>query len=149
MEEYIRFEIEDFGILFQYPEWWEYRLESKDTHLFWDEYLGSFRVTPSRVKQAGFSLPSFLQAEVSSQPGASIRRLGKHDYVCYQRDIPKADGGQTRQHYYIGGHEQILLACSFAYDMALLEDEFSAEGIDAGLEEVDILLELLSYGEED
>ena len=149
MEEYIRFEIEEFGILLQYPEWWEYKLESKDTHLFWDEYLGSLRITPSRVKQAGFSLPNFLQSEIDAHHGATLRRLGPHDYVCYQQDSTNSDGGKTRLHYYIGGHDKILLTCSFAYDMALLEDAFSADGIDAGLEEVDILLVLLSYGEED
>lgn len=149
MEEYIGLEIEDFGIYVRYPEWWRLRLEDDGTYLFWDEYVGSFRLTPIHAQQPAFSLKNYLDDETKSHAGCKLRKIGQRQFACYQVDRPQPDGHVTRTHFYTGGQERTILACSFAYDSALLADEFSAEGVAAALEEVEILLEGLSFGEDD
>lgn len=149
MGEYISFEIEDLGIFFRYPEWWEHRVEENGTYLFWDEYVGSFRITPTRSKQAGFSLTNYLEQALTTHPSAKKRKIGKREFVCSQQDNPDGKGGTTRLHVYTGGEDKVFLVCSFAYNTRLLEDEFSQEGVEAALEEVEILLEGLRFGEED
>ncbi len=148
MEEYIGLEIEEFGIYLQYPEWWQHRVEEDGTHLFWDEYVGSFRMTGTRHKAAGFDVADFLVKILANDKTAGRRTIGKREFICSMQDNPKTDG-VTRLHLYVCGHEKMVLTCSFAYDLALLDDEFSREGVEAALQEVEILLELLRFGEEE
>jgi Domain of unknown function (DUF3805) len=149
MEEYNSFEIEDCEIFFQYPEWWEHRLEENNTYLFWDEYVGSFRITPLRLKKGGPNLQQFLADRRASTTDAESKTIGRHSFVVSQQDDNQADGGATRLHYYIGGHGSVAIVCSYAYGLALLEDEFNREAVEAGLEEVEILLEGLRFGDEE
>jgi Domain of unknown function (DUF3805) len=149
MEEYIKFEIEDFGILFQYPEWWEHRIENRDTYLFWDEYVGSFRITPIRLKKGGPNLAQFLADEQAKVVGSKPKKIGKHTYITYEKDSTTEAGEHTHLHWYFGGYGDVVIACSYAYGHALLEDDFDREAVEAGLEEVEILLEGISFGEED
>jgi Domain of unknown function (DUF3805) len=149
MGEYIGFEIEDLEIFFQYPEWWEQRVENDETYLFWDEYVGSFRLTPIRLKKGGPNLAQFLVDHKAATTGAQSKILGRHSYVVSQSDTTDADGTQTRLHTYVGGCDSVAIVCSYAYGLELLEDEFDRDAVEAGLEEVEILLEGLRYGDED
>jgi Domain of unknown function (DUF3805) len=149
MEEYIKFEIEDFGILFQYPEWWEHRVENRDTYLFWDEYVGSFRITPMRLKRGGPNLAQFLTEEQAKVAGSLTKQLGKHAYVYYESESVSETGDKTCMHYFLGGFGDVAILCSYAYSHTLLQDDFNREAAEAGLEEVEILLEGISFGEED
>jgi hypothetical protein len=149
MGEYIGFEIEDLGIFFQYPEWWEHRVENDDTYLFWDEYVGSFRLTPTRLKKGGPNLLQLLADHTAATEGTQPKKLGRHSYLVSQRDTTGADGSHTRLHTYVGGHVSVAIICTYAYRLALLEDEFDRDAVAAALEEVEILLEGLRYGDED
>lgn len=149
MEEYIKFEIEDFGIFFQYPEWWEHKLEKEDTYLFWDEYVGSFRITPIRLKKGGPNLAQFLAEEQAKHPDGKMKRIGRYEFVTRQQDDPQSGGSTTRVHYYVGGYGDTVLLCSYAYALELLDDEFDRDAVEAGIEEAEILIEGLNFGEED
>lgn len=149
MEEYIGLEIEDFGIYLRFPEWWQHRLEEDGTYLFWDEYVGSFRITPILQKEAKFLMKIYLNDLLESNVGSKLEQMGRLHFVQYKVDNQQSDGHVTRSHFYIGGKDRVLLVCSFAYDIALLEDEFNADGVAAALDEVEILLEGLSFGDDD
>jgi hypothetical protein len=149
MEEYINLEIEDFGIYLTYPEWWFHRMEEKNTYLFWDEYVGSFRLTPIVIKVKGYDWEGFFAEELSRHANATLRKIGACQYVCYQEDIQNGEDSGTRQHFFLGGKDKLMLSMSYAYPLDLLEDEISGDAVLAGLEEVDMLISGMRIGEEE
>lgn len=144
-EEYERHVISKFGLELCAPTWWLNRKEENDTYLFWDEYTGSFRLTPI-VFGAGADLRKELD-NVAAKEAASHperRKFGDREHVCYVQDNPKVEGGVTRSHFFVSEFNGMLLVCSFAYDRELLEDEFSADQVDAALEEVHLILDSIA-----
>lgn len=148
MEDHVKETIQEFGIEFVRPEWWQFKIEDKapecPTYLFWDEYTGSLRVTPSRVGN-GFDLDTFLERRFQDAVGSGHvpewREFNGRKTVCYVDDNPSS---KTRIHFYIGGHDDILVACSFAYDSSSLDDELYADEVDGALEEVIATLNSMS-----
>jgi hypothetical protein len=148
MEEYEQFGIYKFGIELSYPAWWERKVESNDTYLFWDEYTGSFRITPLKMELPGFQLDTYLKSveEKEKQHQPQWRAVGERKFLCYLTNTQKPDGGTTQSRYYISGEGNLVIVCSFAYDQSLLDDEFTADQLDAALEEVDLILESIQFG---
>jgi len=62
-------------------------------------------------------------------------------FVCWQQDNAKTG---TRSHFYITAHEDRIVSCSFAYDLSLLDDEFSALELEDAMEDADRVLESLT-----
>ena len=145
MKDYIKYEISTFKIQFQYPEWWDDKIEYDDTYLFWDEYTGSFRITPTTIDSPTFSLDQFLQNrfEEYAEKNPTWRTYNNRKYLYYE-DFSKENDGSTKLHFYISGQKNILLTCSFAYTKELLEDEYSKDEVEVALEEVDNILNSLT-----
>ena len=144
-EEYERHVISKFGLELCAPTWWLNRREENDTYLFWDEYTGSFRLTPIAFA-SGTDLNKELD-QVEAKEAASNperKKFGDRAHVCYIQENPKPEGGITRSHFYFSTLNGLLLVCSFSYDKELLEDEFSADQVDAALEEVDLILDSIA-----
>ncbi len=145
MEGYIKYEIPTFRIQFQYPEWWDDKIEDNDSYLFWDEYTGSFRVTPSTIDSPTFSVDQFLQNRFQecAKKNPRWRTYNNRKYLYYE-DFSKDYNGSTILHFYISGQKNILLTCTFAYAKELLEDEYSRDEVEGALEEVDNVLDSLT-----
>ncbi len=144
MENYIKYEIPSFKIQFEYPEWWDEKIEYDNTYLFWDEFTGSFRITPNKFDSQNFSIDQFLQNKFNEyiESSPTWRIYNKRKYLYFE-NISKKDNGLTKLHFYISGYENILITCSFAYDKELLEDENSNDEVAGALEEVDNILNSL------
>jgi hypothetical protein len=137
-ERYVVEEIPEFGVSFERPDFWEFRHERRkdgDTYVYWDEYTGTLRITPSRPAGTRFVADEFLERhfEEVRERKPVWRTFGGRRFVCYVEDKPETD---TRLHYFIGAYDQTLLVCSFAYALEPLEDEFYADEVAGALEDV-------------
>lgn len=141
MEDHNRFEIPDFKIQFQYPGWWRNKIENDNTCLFWDEYTGSFRITPLKIEMQALTLQQFLDKKFIEYAHKNPVWKSYSNRSCiYYEEIINKNKGHSKVHSYILGHTDILFICSFASDPELLNDEYPADEIEAALEEVDNLL---------
>jgi hypothetical protein len=110
--------------------------------------VGSLRITPMLLRKSGKNLTQMCDEELAMQPNASRKQIGSRIWVVSQKDSV-TNGSTTRSHAYLGGDGDCMLICTYAYDLALLEDDFGGEAVEAGLEEVEILLEGMRFGEEE
>ena len=145
MTDYIKYNISSFKIHFQYPEWWDDKIEHGDTYLFWDKYTGSFRITPTTIYSQNFSIDQFLQSKFKeyAEKNPTWKIYNNRKYLYYE-DYSKVNQGLNKLHFYITGQENILLTCSFAYNKELLEDKYSKDEVEGALEEVDNILNSLT-----
>jgi hypothetical protein len=147
-DECVAEQVPEFGLRFSRPGWWQFRLEDKEepaTYLYWDEYTGSLRITVWREARPGFSgadyLHRVLYEEREGGHAPEWRLIQGRRFVCWQQDNAKEG---TRIHFYITAHEDRIVTCSFAYDLSLLDDEFSADELKGAMEDVDRVLESLT-----
>ena len=134
-----------FAIRFRYPVWWQKRVEHDDgreTYVFWDVETGTLRMTPWRHDAASFDIDAFLQNRHDERDDAEWRAYNNRRTLCYEED----GSDDTRLHWYISGHENTILACSFCYLRELLDDEDAAEAVADSLKEVDAILDSLTIG---
>ena len=145
MESYIKYKIPTFDIQFQYPDWWLHKIEDDDTYLFWDEYTGSFRITPSIINLQIFSLDQFLENKFQEyfEKNPIWKTYNNRKYLYYE-DLTKETNDITKLHFYISGQKNTLLICSFAYNNELLKDIYSRDEVEEALMEVDNILNSLT-----
>ena len=145
MEDYIKYEIPAFNIKFQYPEWWEDKIEHENTYLFWDEYTGSFRITPISITSQGFDPEQFLENrfQENAKSNPEWKTYNGRKFLYYET-LSEKDGDITKLHFYLSGKGNTLITCSFAYGNELLEDEYSNDEVEGALEEVENLLHSLT-----
>ena len=124
MIEYERFQIEEFNIHFEYPSNWKSESEERSTYLFFDEYLGSFRITLIIMESENFNFISFLnkQFEDNLQFDPKWELFNDRIFVCYAQ-LSHDIADNSKLHYYISGENNMLLLCSFAYDRELINSE--------------------------
>jgi hypothetical protein len=139
-EDYVAEQVPEFGLRFSRPGWWQFRLEDEEepaTYLYWDEYTGSLRITPSRVARPSFGAADFLVRTFDAE-----RERGHAPEWRFLQGRRFVTG--TRSHFYITAHEDRIVTCSFAYALSLLDDEFSADELEGAMEDADRVLESLT-----
>lgn len=139
-EELVVERIEPFGITFSRPAFWDFRLEHEATYLYWDQDGGSMRVTPIRLRT---DIERYL-AHVFETEGAhdpAWRSLEGHKGVAWISD------GESRNHFYVTGRNDLVIVCSFAYDPVLYaeDDDFYGPAVDAGLEHFESVLASMRF----
>jgi hypothetical protein len=141
MEDYVSFTIPEFNIKFKYPEWWDHKVEHSDTYLFWDEYVGSFRITPKVISKPDFNQEQFLQEtfEEYAKYSPIWKTYNNRKFIYYEK-FSKYNDNPVKNHFYITTEKNILLICSFGCDPILLEDEDSKDELECAIEDVDALL---------
>ncbi|MGZ4034789.1 MAG: DUF3805 domain-containing protein [Bacteroidia bacterium] len=145
MEDYIKYEIPAFNIKFQYPEWWDDKIEHENTYLFWDEYTGSFRITPATINLPNFNLEQFLENRFRENANANAEwKIYNGRKFLYYETLSHSGDESTKLHFYISGNGNTLITCSFAYDNELLSDEYSNDEVEGALEEVENILQSLT-----
>lgn len=104
------------GISFFYPSYWQSEVEEDGTFLFYDEELGSFRVTVVFIKNSDFSIQSYLEEEFNDniQHSPTWEKIGSLMFLKYKSDAEFED--DTVIHYYVTGCGNLVLYCSYAYD---------------------------------
>ncbi len=124
MTKYENFNIDKFNLHFEYPSNWKFENEERSTYLFFDEYLGSFRITPIIIENENFNLISFLNKEFEDhlQFDPRWKLFNDRMFVCYDR-LSNDIEDNSKLHYYISGEDNMLLLCSFAYDRELINSE--------------------------
>lgn len=147
MEEYFGYEIEEFGLYLRYPEWWYLRIQDDGSHLFIDEYVGRFSLSPQRHRVGSWE--AHLREEAKARPGAQLTTIGGRGWLRYATEGAGEDGQALQHYHYVSGHGDVRLEGRFSHRRALLDDEFTAEGVEAALEEVVLLLGSISFGDED
>jgi hypothetical protein len=145
MSDHVAEHIVDFDVRFSRPAWWSAKVErdsQSTTYLYWDEYTGSLRITPWRAQAPSFRLDEFLarRFEDAREHGPEWRLTNGRKAVCYVEETTS----NTRLHYHVTGHADVIVVCSFAYSLALLEDEYTADEVGDALEEFDRVLETLT-----
>jgi hypothetical protein len=144
-DEHVTETVAELGLVLERPEWWEVRIDDHGSHrtfTCWDEYTGTFRISPKRVSET-FRPDEFLESERERRKG-EWRTYGALRFVCYEEDSDAGDH-TTHMHYYLAGTGEHLLVCSFAYAAELLDDEFSADEVEGALEEVEKMLHSLRF----
>jgi len=117
-------------VTFHYPEYWMNEIEDDRTYLFYEEFLGSFRVTPRTMDPELFDVSDYLFSEFQKKEEFDPlwKDFGGKEFLYYEGDW--VDKNHVyRIHHYIGGYKNILVTCSFAYDTALLKDPIGSEEI--------------------
>ena len=142
--ECIAYRIEDFGLSLSYPEHWQQRVEHGKTHLFWDEYTGSLRVTPTFPASEGFDVDAFLGRERERTDGATFRQIGNLRFLCYIED--SGDDDVTRNHHYVTGRGDVLVVCTWSYARSLLDEALSADEVEGEKENAEAVLASLAFG---
>jgi hypothetical protein len=147
-DDYVAEQVPEFGLRFSRPGWWQFRLEDQEepvTHLYWDEYTGSLRITVWRDARPGFSAADFLVGVSDRERERGLapewRLIQGRRFVCYWEDDGKTG---TRIHFYMTAHEDRIVLCSFAYSRSLLDNELSALELEGAMEDVDRVLESLT-----
>ena len=149
MEDYKIFTTLKDELTFKYPHYWLDEMEDGNTYVFFEEFLGSLRVTPQIIKNPNWDATEFLLKEFESKKALEPewKKLGKHNYVSYEDDL---DSGNTiiHVHYFITAFNNIALNCSFAYDSTVIDDPVGADEIKKELEGVlDALKTIVFKGE--
>jgi hypothetical protein len=140
-EDHVAEHLAPFPVRFGRPEWWDFRQEHERTWLYWDEYTGSFRVTPMKIDSPAFRIDEYLAGVCADEQG-TWRTIGSTRFVTWI-----ADGtDSTRLHWFVSGAGDLVVACSFAYDRVLLDDEFSRDELEGALEEVEAILASMTIG---
>lgn len=143
-DEWVSAGIPDFGLSFERPGWWEQREEvegGRPTFVTWDVYTGTLRISPWRVERAGFRAADYLEQVKSQEPGAQLTQLGGRDWVTFVKDGTDA----TRLHFYVTGHDDLIVACSFSYLVELLDDEYAKDEVEGALEDAVRVLSSLTF----
>lgn len=123
-----------FGLAFERPGWWEHREEVEDgrtTFVTWDVYTGTLRISPWRVERGRFHAADYLAQVQASEPGARLEQLGGRDWVVFE----KAGSDATRLHFYVTGHQDLIVACSFSYLVELLDDSYAKDEVEGALDD--------------
>jgi hypothetical protein len=117
-------------VTFHYPEYWMHEIENERTYLFYEEFLGSFRVTPRTMDPELFEISEYLFSEFQKKEefDPEWKDLGGKEFLYYEGDWQDRNK-VYRIHHYIGGYKNILVTCSFAYDTALFKDPIGSEEI--------------------
>lgn len=124
----------------EYPKRWKFKLEDNNTNLFFDENLGSFRITVVKTDKNGNELVRFLKAELLKNQinKAEFKKLNQRDFVYYNT-INTQDSSKI--HFYTSFYKSNLLICSFAYDVSLINSiqiENELEEVEKSLESIKI-----------
>src|SRR5437016_4886132 len=117
-------------VTFQYPDYWSDEIENGITYLFYEEYLGSFRLTPRTLPPDKFNIKEYLEKEFLNKTefDPQWKTMNGRDFLYYESDWASRNN-IYRIHHYITGNENTVLTCSFAYDSALIQDPIGAEEI--------------------
>ena len=107
------------GITFTYPASRIDTMESENIYLFYDEKLGSFRLTPIKLENTNLTLDAYLNSEYEENKSAHPQwlKLGEHRALYYKQKAELED--HTFIHYLITGKGSTVLITSFAYDASL------------------------------
>jgi len=130
IEDYKVFTTHKDEVTFHYPDYWLDEMENGMTYVFYEEFLGSFRVTPRTMDPEKFDSTEYLYNEFLKKEEfePEWKTLGGREFLYYEGDW--ANGKHIyRIHHYITGYKNVLLTCSFAYDSSLLRDEIGATEI--------------------
>ncbi len=114
-------------VTFRYPDYWMHEVENNMTYVFYEEYLGSFRLTPRTMDPALFEIEEYLDKEFvkKAEFDAIWKTINGRKFLYYEGDW--ASGKKVyRIHHFVTGYKNILLNCSFAYDTALLTEEIGS-----------------------
>src|ERR1035437_230657 len=124
MENYKTFTTNNGEIIFQYPSYWLNEMEGTDTYLFYEEYLGSFRMNLKRISTKGFNMKAYLEKEFKDKDdfGPEWKKFNDVEFLCYEDDLEN-NNQVTHIHYFIWGNKNLVISCSFAYDSAVIRSE--------------------------
>lgn len=149
MENYKTFTTKNGEIILQYPSYWLDEMEGNDTYLFYEEYLGSFRINLKRISTKGFDLKAYLE-KISKEKedfGPEWKKFNDVEFLCYEDDW-EDNNKVTHIHYFISGNKNLIITCSFAYDSAVIDDEVGMDEIGKELKGVEKLLSSIIFMEE-
>lgn len=116
---YKTYSIPKQNITFTYPASWTDTVESEKTYLFYDEKLGSFRLTPFKLENTNLTLEAYLNSEYEENKSIHPQwlKLGEHRTLYYKQKAALEDN--TIIHYFLTGKGSTVLVTSFAYDDSL------------------------------
>lgn len=108
------FSINEFGIRFKYPSALKIGIED-NTYLFYNEYLGSFRITPVKIENTTFDIDKFLSNEFAenSEYNPNWVNFGLLKFLSYKKHSTEDN---SIIHFFNSGKGKLLILCSFAYD---------------------------------
>jgi hypothetical protein len=149
MENYKTYTTKKGELIFQYPGYWLDEMEDEDTYLFFEEYLGSFRINLKRMPAKGFNLKAYLEKENHEKEefGPEWKTFNDVEFLCYEDDW-EHNGRITHIHYYISGNKNLLITCTFAYDSAVIDDVVGMDEIGKELKGVEKLLSSIIFMED-
>ena len=149
MNNYKLFTTQKDEVSFQYPPYWLHEMENENTYLFFEEFLGSFRITPRVMDIANFEILAYLnkEFEFKQKYDPEWKTFNGRDFLCYDYDFEN-NGREFHVHYFLTGYGNILLTCSFAYDNSLADDMIGSIEITKELEGVETLLNSLKFKSE-
>ena len=113
------YSIPEHEITFNYPLHWTDTVESENTHLFYNETLGSFRLTPFKLENTNLTLEAYLNSayEENKKANPEWLKLGEHRTLHYKQRADLEDN--TIIHYFLTGKDSIILVTTYAYDASL------------------------------
>ena len=149
MENYKTFTTKNGELIFQYPEYWLNEMEGNDTYLFYEEYLGSFRITLKKITTKGFNLKAYLEKEFYDKEefGPQWKKFNDVEFLCYEDDWEN-NNHITHIHHFISGNNKLVITCSFAYDSSVIDDVVGMDEIEKELKGVEKLLSSIIFMEE-
>lgn len=120
--EYKNFINLETGISFHYPSNWSEQVEPKNTFLFYDEQLGSFRFTPIIIEKTLDKI-SFLNKKFEERQDFSAEWLVfNHRRFLYYREVD-LDESNTYTEYYYTFFKKWLFVFSYSFDISLQSTE--------------------------
>ena len=133
-------------VTFKYPGYWLNEIENGITYLFYEEYLGSFRLTPRILPPEKFNIKEYLEKEFlnKNEFDPSWKTLNGKEFLYYESDWVNKNQ-IYRIHHYITGNNDTLLTCSFAYNSTLIKDPIGAIEITKEITGVERLLSSLKF----
>ena len=114
-----RYSIPKQGMTFNYPSSSIDTVESENTYLFYDEMLGSLRLTPISLGNTNLTLEAYLNSEYEENRNRNPQwlKLGTHRTLYYKQKAELEDN--TVIHYFLTGKDSTVLITSYAYDVSL------------------------------
>src|ERR1039458_4621866 len=87
-EDYKIFTTLNDEVSFHYPEYWLNEIENERTYLFYEEFLGSFRVTPRTMDPELFEISDYLFSEFQKKEefDPAWKDLGGKEFLYYEGD---------------------------------------------------------------
>jgi hypothetical protein len=141
METYRTFTTKNGELILQYPAYWLDEMEDPNTYLFYEEYLGSFRINIKTISTKGFNIKEYLEKEFKNKAVYDPQWKSYNDleYLCYEDDWEN-NNHITHIHYFISGNKNTVITCSFAYDSSVIDDPVGTDEIGKELKGVEKVL---------